>query len=412
MFQPVSLYLALRYSRSRYRSPFTRFISRFSMLGILLGVMALIVVTSVMNGFEAQLKTRILGVVPQVTVVPQDGSPMQDWQQVADQIEWPAQVQHVSPFVQAEGLVQGARGLQAVLIQGVFPEQEPEFSVIRDNMITGSLNNLQPGSWAMLMGRPLSSQLDIFPGERVRLIAAQGQHYTPLGLMPAQRQFSVNGLFELGSEVDSQLVLLHGDDAARLFRMRQGEVSGLRLYLQDAFQAAQVSRSLSHNPIVQQASLTTQSWESRYGRLFQAVRMEKAMMMIMLGLIVAVAAFNAVSALIMLVQDKRADIAILQTLGLGRAGVYKTLLLQGMYSGVVGAFGGIIAGLLVTFGLNDVLALVGADIFGQGEQLPVVIDRSQVALIAGAALTLTFLATLYPAWRAAQIQPAETLRYE
>lgn len=414
---PISVFLALRYSRSRARSSFTRFISHFVMAGIMLGVTALIIVTSVMNGFENELKTRILGVVPQVTITPATTvassriqPAMADWQQQKNAWQWPSSVQHVSPYVQSEGLVQGNTIMRAVMLQGIFPEQEPAESVLAQSLSAGRLEHLRAGEYRVIIGRPLARQMDVHIGERVRITAAKGQQHTPFGVMPAQRQFTVAGIFEVGADIDSQLIVMHGADAARLFRYPEGHVTGLRLWLNDAFAADRVTAALQSQNLV--GDWQIDSWQQRFGQLFAAVRMEKGMMMIMLGLIVAVAAFNAVSALVMLIQDKRGDIAVLQTLGLDRRRLYQTLLLQGMYGGVLGSILGLALGLVVTLSLNGILSVLGISVFSQGMHLPVLINPVQIMQIVAAAMVLTLLATLYPAWRAARLQPAEILRYE
>ncbi|MCH8491696.1 MAG: lipoprotein-releasing ABC transporter permease subunit [Idiomarina sp.] len=414
---PISVFLALRYSRSRARSSFTRFISHFVMAGIMLGVAALIIVTSVMNGFENELKTRILGVVPQVTLTKASTSASQrtfsamaDWQQQKDAWQWPSSVQHVSPYVQSEGLVQGNTIMRAVMLQGIFPEQEPAQSVLAQSLTAGRLEHLRAGEYRVIIGRPLARQMDVQIGERVRITAAKGQQHTPFGVMPAQRQFTVAGIFEVGADIDSQLIVMHGADAARLFRYPEGHVTGLRLWLNDAFVADRVTAALQSQNSA--GDWQIDSWQQRFGQLFAAVRMEKGMMMIMLGLIVAVAAFNAVSALVMLIQDKRGDIAVLQTLGLDRRRLYQTLLLQGMYGGVLGSILGLALGLVVTLSLNGILSVLGISVFSQGMHLPVLINPLQIMQIVAAAMVLTLLATLYPAWRAARLQPAEILRYE
>ncbi len=415
MFQPTELFLALRYSRTRRRGGFSAFINRVSMLGILLGVMALIVVTSVMNGFEGELKKRILGVVPHVTVTTAERGTLADWQGLDEKLDWPPQVIARTPYVSAEGVIQGESSLKPVLLQGIYPEREPTDSIMSNMMVQGDLASLQAGQYGIVLGRSLARNLDIWPGSLVRIMAAEGQRYTPLGTLPAQRQFRVVGLFEAGSEVDQQLVFLHAADAAKLFRYEPGHVSGIRLYLNDAFVAASVAEKLRDELLSMpelEESYVVDEWHSRYGRLFAAVQMEKTMMMIMLALVVAVAAFNAVSALVMLVQDKRGDMAVLQTLGLTPQRIYRVLVLQGMYTGVLGAGLGLFFGVVFTLLLNPLLSAFGVTVFGYGEVLPYAFDSQQVITVLVLALGLSLLSTLYPAWRAAQIQPAETLRYE
>lgn len=412
MFQPAALFIGLRYSRSRQGAAFTRFIQRFSLVGVILGVAALIVVTSVMNGFEEELKKRILGVVPQVTVSAPEGRAVTDWQQLDQAISYPRQVRQQTPYVEVESILQGRGQLSAVMLQGIYPELESPHNLITQHLVRGRLSELQSGEFGLIIGRSLAYQLDVQVGEQVRLVAAAGGQFTPVGVMPAQRMFRVVGLFEMGADIDRQLVLAHADDVARLIRYAPGEVSGIRLFLDDAFHAQRVANDLRQQTALDDYSVG--EWSERYGRLFDAVRMEKGMMLFMLALVVVVAAFNVVSALVMVIHDKRYDIAILQTLGLSRWDVYMMLTVQGAASGIFGAIIGVALGVTLTLGLNSLMDLLGLQImmYTDGQGLPYLIEPVQVGAIAALAVLLTLLATLYPAWRASRVQPAQALRYE
>lgn len=410
MFQPVALFVGLRYSRSRQGSAFTRFINRFALVGIVIGVAALIVVTSVMNGFEGRLKERILGVVPQVVLSPADGTALSDWQALDSTLDYPSAVRSRTPYSQVEALIQGRGQLRAIMLQGIEPALEREVNVVEQHMVRGALAQLQPGEYGVILGRPLAYQLDVQVGEQVRLVAASGGRFTPVGVMPAQRMFRVVGLFEVGADIDTQLALTHSADLGRLLRYAEGDVGGVRLYLDDAFNASAVAAQLRRQVDPEQVSVV--EWSERYGRLFEAVRMEKGMMLIMLALVVAVAAFNVVSALVMVVHDKRHDIAILQTQGFSTGQLYALLLIQGTYNGVMGTLIGVLTGIALTFALNPLLMIAGSDLVNLGQELPVLVDAGQIGAICALALGLTLLATLYPAYHATRVRPAQALRYE
>ncbi|WP_394176135.1 lipoprotein-releasing ABC transporter permease subunit [Thalassotalea litorea] len=411
MFQPVSLFIGLRYSRSQNRSGFVSFITFFSIAGILLGVTALITVVSVMNGFEGQLKERILGLVPHTVISSEQ--PIDNWRQVAETLQSDPLISKATPYVESESLVQSATQLSGVLMQGIFPEYELSDSIIEKHMQFGSLSALIPGDYKMVMGASLARSLGVSIGDKVRLLLPTKTIFTPMGRVPVQRTFTVAGVFYLGSQVDNQMVLVHGKDAARLLR-RSGEgVNNIRLYLNDAFTAKDVVAQLQTQPLLQNFEFST--WDKTQGNLFAAVKVEKNMMWLMLSLIIAVAAFNIVSALVMVVIDKQGEIGILQTLGMSPTGVLKIFMTQGMVNGIWGTILGSIAGVLVTLNLNSILSLFGVNILGSGfimQKLPVELRVEQVLVILISALLMSFLATLYPAYRASKTQPAEVLRNE
>lgn len=409
MFQPVVLFIGLRYSRARQGSAFTAFINRFAFAGIALGVMALVVVMSVMNGFEGQLKERILGAVPQVTLTDADSTTeLTNWRKTQEQLPELEAIKGSMPYVQTQGILQFSEKMSVANIQGIYPDAGEVPLSLEDKMVVGDWLSLTPGSYHLIIGQRLAQKQGITVGDNIRIIAAQGGVYTPFGLVPSQRRFVVTGFFSMGSEVDESVVFAHGSDLARLIRLPEGKVSGLQLFLDDAFKAPQVAESLRNK-----TQLTTSDWRQNYGQLFEAVGMEKRMMWLMLALIIAVAAFNTLSALIMVINDKRHDIAILQTLGLSNGRIRTVFLLQGLYNGVLGSLIGVILGLVLSWYLNDILALFGAQIFaGSDEGLPIIINVSQVIITAVAAITLTLVATLYPASQAAHVQPSEALRYD
>lgn len=413
MFQPLELFLAIRHSRSRRSGSFAHFINWVSTLGILLGVTALIVVSSVMNGFENDLKERVLGVVPQVSIVPSsETTSIEQWKNVLQQLHLPSQVIAAAPYVNADGVLQHEGVLKPVLLYGMDPTYEPQDSLLKQRMVVGHLNHLEMKPYGIVLSRSMARSLGVHMGSTVRIMAAQGQSYTPLGVIPAQRKFHVVGLFDTGTVIDQQVVFLHQKDAAKLFRLPPEQKTGIRLYLQDAFQAEQVAHYLQAQLAQPALPVTIEYWGNRYGQLFAAVKMEKTMMFIMLSLIIAIAAFNSISALSMLVVDKRQDIAVLQTYGMSRIRVYRIFMLQGLYSGVIGTGIGVLFGGVITWYINPILTFLGVTLMDAGQSLPFEIRISQVVIIGLFSMTLSFLATLYPARKAASIEPAEALRYE
>ena len=414
MFQPVSFFIGLRYSRSQKPSGFVSFITFFSIAGILLGVAALITVVSVMNGFEGDLKKRILGLVPHVVVSTQAPSFPQWQKQRAEFLSHP-HVQQVSPFIETEALIQSSTSLQGVLLQGIIPEFESH-NIVNSNMVAGSLESLSQGKYNVVLGRSLARQLNVAYGDKIRLVLLNKTVFTPMGRVPVQRTFTISGIFNVGSQVDDSMVYVHSKYAAKLLRVKGDGVKQLRLYLDDAFNAEQVVEQLiQSNEELKGQPFDFTTWITSQGVLFSSVKMEKNMMWIMLSLIISVATFNIVSALVMVVIDKQGEIAILQTLGLSQGGVVKIFIVQGMVNGLWGVILGSILGITLTLNLNDVIASLGVNLFGAGytaQQLPIKLVSTDVMVILISALSMSFLATLYPAYRASKTQPVEVLSYE
>jgi lipoprotein-releasing system permease protein len=421
MFQPISLFIGLRYSRSKSHAGFVSFITFFSIVGILLGVASLITVVSVMNGFEGELKKRILGLVPHVVVQnqtvnrPNKPQPSKfSWQELKESIEQQPHILRVSPFLESEALIQSSTGLQGVLMQGIMPELEAD-NLINTHLISGSMTQLITQPYSLILGESLANKLQVSLGDEVRLVLPNKSVFTPIGRIPVQRVFIVSGIFNVGSQVDDAMVYINSRDGAKLLRRHGDGIDKLRLYLDDAFNASNVVNNLIKQQQAQQlpASIQLTTWDESQGALFSAVKMEKNMMWLMLSLIVAVAAFNIVSALVMVVVSKQGEIGILQTLGLSRAGVVKIFITQGMANGLWGVILGGFFGVLLTLNLNSILTVLGVNLFGFGvQELPVELSWLDVITIITAALMMSFIATLYPAYQASTTQPAEVLRNE
>lgn len=419
MFQPVSLFIGLRYSRSKNRAGFISFITFFSTVGILLGVASLIIVVSVMNGFEGELKKRILGIVPHVIVSQPANSntnAFKDWSKLREQLLQQKHINQATPFLSSEALIQSSMNLQGVLLQGIIPEYEKD-NIVNKHMLSGTLSSLSEQAYSIVMGRSLADKLKVSMGDTVRLVLPNKTIFTPLGRVPVQRNFMISGIFDVGSQVDDSMVYVHSKYGAKLLRRKGDGIKQLRLYLDDAFNAEQVVDELllADSNSLPTKSLELTTWKDSQGALFSAVNMEKKMMWLMLSLIVAVATFNIVSALVMVVVEKQGEIGILQTLGLSRMGIVKIFITQGMVNGLWGVTLGSIFGVLISLNLNDVLATFGLNILGAGygeQSLPVKLEGINVAVILFSALAMTFVATLYPAFQASKTQPAEVLRNE
>jgi len=408
MFYPLSLFIGLRYTKSKRNNKFVSFVSLFSTGGITLGVLALITVLSVMNGFESELKTRILGAVPQA-VLSNEAKTISDWPQKLPELLALEQVKTVEPVINSEAIIQSARHIQGITFEGVYPEYYAS-EVVKSSIYQGSLEDLTSRSYHIIIGRSLATQLSVNVGDKVRIISARGTRFTPLGQLPSQRNFTVAGFFNVGSDVDKYLVLMHAQDAARLVRINEDQVTGLRFSFADPFDV------MDWTPPVLQNGETITDWRSTHGELFAAVKMEKNMIWLLLCLIIAVAAFNILSSSVMVVSDKSAEVAILKTLGMTGNTLNLIFIIQGAWSGIIGALIGTGFGLLLSTYINEVMSFLGLHLLsnasGGARILPVLHDPSQILIIMFGAMFLSLLATLYPAYRAGKVSPVEALRYE
>ena len=413
--RPYELFIGFRYTRAKRRNHFISFISLISMLGIALGVAALIVVLSVMNGFQDELRSRILGVVAHIEITGFDNT-LANWQQVAAQSSKLAEVKASAPFVSGEGLVAYDQAVQGTVVRGILPADEDKVADIGRKMRQGSLAALRPGEWGVVLGADLARALGVQMGDKVTVITPQGQ-VTPAGMIPRLKQFTVVGIFQIGMyEYDSGLALIAMQDAQKLFRTGD-KVSGVRLKIDDLDRAPQVAEQLTK---VLKGDYYIRDWTQSHSNFFRAVEMEKHVMFIILLLIVAVAAFNIVSTLVMVVTDKQADIAILRTLGASPLSIMKIFMVQGAVIGVVGTALGLLCGVVLALNISVVVPFIehtfgvqflSADVY-QISELPSKLNSHDVTVIGSVSLLLSWLATIYPSWRASRTNPAEALRYE
>ncbi len=413
--KPYELWIGLRYTRAKRRNHFISFISGVSMAGIALGVMALIVVLSVMNGFQDELRNRILGVASHMEISgPNDR--LEDWPALAAQVVKHPEVKGYAPYVSGQGLLTAGESTKGALIRGILPEQESQVTDLATHMKAGRLADLKPGEFDLVLGRELASSLGVGVGDKVTVIVPQGV-VTPAGMLPRLKQFTVVGIFAAGMfEYDSGLALMHIDDARKLYRMGDA-VSGLRLKLADMERAPWVTRDMAKTL---HGDYYISDWTMSHENFFRAVQIEKRMMFVILLLIVAVAAFNIISTLVMAVTDKQPDIAILRTLGASPGSIMKIFMVQGSLIGIIGTVLGVVIGVILALNVETVVPFIERlfhiDLFPADvyyiSKLPSKLVWSDVGTIAGVALVLAFLATLYPSWRASRVQPAEALRYE
>ncbi len=415
MFKPLPLYIGLRYTRAKRRNHFISFISLTSILGVGVGVMALITVLSVMNGFESELRSRILGMAAHATIV-QRGSLLQDWQRLAERLASEDHIIGVAPYIRAEGMLTHAGAVNGALIRGVLPDWEPRVSVVAERMVQGDIDSLQAGRFNIILGRVLARKLRVKPGDKVTVVAPEPS-VTVAGILPRLKRFTVTGIFEIGmQDYDASMALVHMDDAARLFR-KKGGVSGLRLKVDDITRAHALSLELIRKL---PGYYAIADWTQYHRNFFRALKTEKTVMFVILALIVAVAAFNIVSTLVMVVTDKQADIAILRTLGLSPRGIMGVFMVQGTLIGLFGTLLGLFGGVWLASHVETIVPAIEdflhtkflpADVYYISE-LPSRLEWSDVGTICGISFLMCLLGTIYPAWRASRTQPAEALRYE
>ncbi len=412
---PYELLIGLRYTRAKRRNHFISFISMISMLGIALGVAALIIVLSVMNGFQQEIRARILGVTPHLQVTAENGQ-ISLWQPMMSIIQANPEVKSAAPYVSGQGMLSQGNNVQGVMVRGILPEGENRLTGLAEKMKRGRLDELRAGEFGIVLGSDLARALGTQVGESIVLITPQGQ-ITPAGMVPRLKQFKVVGIFEIGmSPYDNALALIHLNDAQKLYRMGDS-VSGISARLLDLDRAPQVSRALEQDL---PREIYATDWTRQNANYFSAVKMEKKMMFIILSLIVAVAAFNIVSTLVMAVTDKQADIAILRTLGASPASIMGIFVVQGVLIGLVGALLGVVSGVLIAINIGSIVPFIeqvfnvqflAKDVYFITE-LPSRLEQSDVLSVSIFSFIISMLATIYPSWCAAKTQPAEALRYE
>ncbi|MGV3344896.1 lipoprotein-releasing ABC transporter permease subunit LolC [Enterobacteriaceae bacterium LUAb1] len=399
MYQPVALYIGLRYMRGRSSDRFGRFVSWLSATGITLGVMALVTVLSVMNGFEKELEDNILGLMPQAVITSEKGS--------VNPLHHPATslklqgVRRITPLTTGDVVLQSPHGIAVGVMLGIQPDEDDPLTPW---LVNTSQEVLQPGKYNMIIGEQLAAQLNVKRGDSLRLMVPSASQLTPMGRLPSQRLFTVAGTFSAHSEVDGYQLLVNQQDASRLMHYPAGNITGWRLWLDQPLTVDKLSQQTLPSGLI------WKDWRERKGELFQAVSMEKNMMGLLLSLIIAVAAFNIITSLGLLIMEKQGEVAILQTQGLTRCQIIMVFMVQGASAGIAGALLGALLGVLLASQLNNLMPVIG--LFLDGAALPVVISLWQVITIAFISMFIALLSTLYPSWRAAAVPPAEALRYE
>ena len=405
--------IGLRYTSAKRRNHFISFISLTSMVGLVIGVALLITVLSVMNGFDRELRERILGMVPHAVIKPY--TIMTDWKSLDEQVLKQPEVMAAAPFITAQGMVTKNGAVHGVQLSGVLPEEELEVSIIAKHMVQGKLQDLKSGEFGIIVGQMLARQLRLSMGDKVTVVLPEAS-LTPAGVFPRLKRFTVKGIFRVGADLDSSLTMIHIDDAAKILRMKGG-VHGLRLKMHNLFDAPLIAQQIAVNLDDGYYSV---DWTRTHGNLFQAIRMEKTMIGLLLMVIVAVAAFNIISTLVMVVTDKKADIAILRTMGASPRAIMAIFIVQGAYIGIVGTLVGTAIGVILSLNVSEIIQglewlfktqFLNPDVYFISD-LPSQLVWDDVIVVTCTALIMSLLATLYPAWRASKVEPAEALRYE
>ena len=413
MISNTSVFIGLRYTHAKRRHQFISFVSGFSLIGMALGTLALIVVLSVMNGFDREIKERILRVIPHAYL---NQTPvMQDWKLIRGQISEVENIKSAAPYISGFVMLSSDFNVQGVELQGVLPTEEVNVSTINDYMLKTSLFALKPNQFSIILGRQVARQLNVSVDDTI-IMTLPTVSITPAGLFPRSKRFSVAGIFEVGAQVDQSLALIHLSDAQRLFRYGSS-VQGLRIKTDNIYQAAATVRPL---PTKLGMNFEVKDWSQTQGGLFQAIQLEKRMVMLLLMIIIAVAALNIVTSLVLMVSDKRSDIAVLRTLGMTTRQIMAVFVIQGSAIGFIGIVIGSLTGCLLAINITVVAdwlqTLVGLYLFDPSiyfiSQIPSELALKDVVIVCSVGFILSILATLYPAFRATQVEPAEVLRYE
>lgn len=415
MFNPVELFIGLRYTRAKRRNGFISFMSLVSIIGIILGVMALIIVLSVMNGFEKEVRDRILSMISHITVSGYDGK-LNDWQDVVTKVKKHPEVVGTAPYITAEGMLIYKRQVHGAMFRGVDPTLEKTVSRVADHMVAGKLNSLQPGKFNIILGQDLALRLGVDVGDKVTMVTPSA-NITPAGVLPRLKRFTVSGIFKVGFyEYDSAVGLINLKDAARVFRM-DDNVTGVQVQVKNLFEVASVVEQLKAQYLM---NYWVKDWSYYHANWFRAVKMEKTMISLLLFLIILVAAINIVSSLVMVVTDKRSDIAILRTLGAKTQTITRIFIIQGSVIGVAGTILGTLFGVIISLNIESLYTwlehvlnrqLIDGSVY-LISTLPSDLHWDQVLWISAASMITSILATIIPARRASKTQPAEALRYE